>query len=334
MFLKNRQVKLITGTAAIIEENDLILAVKRRADVDLPGYWEFPGGNLTDGETPKQCLKRVLKEVFGIESVVSERFGEYFSSSSQENIRLLGYLTAHTNGEFILTEHEEVRWFSIDELLRVNWVPACIPLVHELLDRKITEKNNFYYEANADVYVQETLLLDVEELRDKFICLLPPQAHILDLGCGSGRDSRLFLDRGYRVTAMDPSSSIAALASSYLGQAVQLSTAQGLTDRGIYDGVWACASLLHIPKAKMQTVMKKVVDALKPGGILYLSLKEGATERWDKRGRFLSDYSVKEISELLVKISALQEIDIFTSESMLRGKPQVWINVFGRKRVA
>lgn len=104
-----------------------------------------------------------------------------------------------------------------------------------------------YYQQNAAAYIEETKSFDMSDVLSEFIHLLPPKGHLLDLGCGSGRDSRFFLERGYLVTAIDPSAEIARLASAFLGQPVRQQAAQDIDETAVYDGVWACASLLLRP---------------------------------------------------------------------------------------
>lgn len=278
---------MLTVTAAIIEKDGLILAARRREGLHLAGYWEFPGGKLEDGEQPGECLQRELEEEFGIQSKVTEYLSESIFEYPDKTIRLLGYLTTHTGGDFTLTDHDEIRWLRPDELQALTWAPADIPLIDELLDRKITEQTLSYYESNAEEYVNETLGLDISEIRDSFISQLPANAHILDLGCGSGRDSCAFLDRGFTVTAVDASPAIAAITSKFLGQTVQILKAQDIEDVNRYDAIWACASLLHVPKSKMGAVMNKLITSLTPNGLLYISFKQGTSERWDQRDVFL-----------------------------------------------
>ncbi|WP_136809596.1 NUDIX domain-containing protein [Desulfosediminicola flagellatus] len=319
---------MITVTAAIIEKDGLILAAKRKEGLHLAGYWEFPGGKLEDGEQPEECLQRELKEELGIDSVITAYLGESIFHYHGKSIRLLGYLTTHTGGEFTLTDHDEIRWLPPTELNSLTWAPADIPLIDELLDRKITEQTLSYYESNAEEYVNETLELDISEIRDTFISQLPANAHILDLGCGSGRDSRAFLDRGFTVTAVDASPAIAAIASTFLGQTVQVQKAQDIEDVNRYDAIWACASLLHIPKSKMGGVINKLITALTPNGLLYISVKHGTQERWDRRGRFFNDCSSEEITEILNCNENIENFTISTNSAMLRSRKQRWLNIF------
>ena len=105
-----------------------------------------------------------------------------------------------------------------------------------------------FYNAQATQYVAETVDLDVLNIRNRFLNLIPEGGHILDLGCGSGRDSWFFLDQGYSVTAVDASHALAKLASEFIGKPVENLSFQELDYLEEFDGIWACASLLHCPK--------------------------------------------------------------------------------------
>ncbi len=323
---------MITVTAAIIEKDGRILAAKRKQGLHLAGYWEFPGGKLEDGEQPEECLQRELEEELGIQSTVTEYLGESIFNYKEKSIRLLGYLTTYTGGKITLTVHDEICWLLPSELRFLQWAPADIPLVDKLLDKSIYDQTLKYYEKYADVYIKETLKLDIEEIRNNFIHQLPPKAHILDLGCGSGRDSHAFLHCGFRVTAVDPCRSVATITSKFLHQEVQIRKAQEITELEHYDAIWACASLLHVPKLTMHAVLTSLINALTAGGLLYISFKQGSEERWDERGRFFNDYSRKTITEVISQVENIQHIGITTSSSILRGHDQTWLNIFLKKK--
>jgi SAM-dependent methyltransferase len=121
--------------------------------------------------------------------------------------------------------------------------------------------------------------------RNHFVRLLPSDAHILDLGCGGGHDSRAFKDLGFDVTAVDGSAEMAAIASRRIDENVIVCIFQDFDLRNEFDGVWASASLLHVPSAELQDVLERVQRCLKLGGLLCASFKE-ADEDWrDGNGR-------------------------------------------------
>lgn len=323
---------MIPVTAAIIEKDGRILAARRGPGQHLAGFWEFPGGKVEDGESHKECLQRELDEEFSVNCQVGHFIAESIYDYGHKIIQLFGYYVHHITGSFRLTDHDKICWLPVEELSTLRWAPADIPLVEKLQSDTITAKNLQFYQTNAQHYAIETLKFDMRALQQKFTDLLPSKAHILDLGCGSGRDSRAFIDHGYKVTAVDGSAEIASAASTYLGQDVAVKLIQDLNAVETFDGIWACASLLHITKSQIPKTFESIGRALKPGGIWYMSFQCGDGERWDDQGRFFNDYSVHSIQPVLNSLSSIEIIDIKQQSAQLRGKVQNWLNVFIRKR--
>lgn len=201
-----------------------------------------------------------------------------------------------------------------------------------LKEKKQTNETIDFYNSQAKQYISETVDLDISNIRNHFLELIPEESHILDLGCGSGRDSRFFLDHGYAVTAIDASYEIANLASDFIGQKVRNLSFQELDYRETFFGIWACASLLHCPKSEITKVMQSMTLALKPNGIIYMSFKYGTDERVDERGRFFNDYTENDISKVLLERSDLQIVEIFAETKPLRNGFQKWLNIFAKKQ--
>ena len=132
-----------------------------------------------------------------------------------------------------------------------------------------------YYNKNADLFVASTANAEMSAQYSTFLRHLKPSASILDLGCGSGRDSKFFLDAGYYVEAVDGSSELCNIASSFIGKNVRQLMFEELDYVEMFDAVWACASLLHIPKAGLPNILHKIGNALKENGIIYASFKYG-----------------------------------------------------------
>lgn len=133
-----------------------------------------------------------------------------------------------------------------------------------------------YYNKNASKYCEQTKNTDMSEAYTRFIEYLHKGSYVLDFGCGSGRDSKYFLSKGYRVTAIDGSSEMCKLASEYIGQDVKCMDFSDLSDESKYDGIWACSSIVHVEKESLPDILRKMVKALKVGGIIYTCFKYGS----------------------------------------------------------
>lgn len=136
-----------------------------------------------------------------------------------------------------------------------------------------------YYNQNAEEYFNKTVNVSMQELYDQFEAYLKPGDRILDLGCGSGRDSRYFLSRGYDVVSVDGSKEMCRLAEKYIGRDVRNITFAELDYNNEFDAVWACASLLHVDSDKLFEVFSRIKKSLKDKGVIYASWKYGHKER-------------------------------------------------------
>ncbi len=132
-----------------------------------------------------------------------------------------------------------------------------------------------YYNDNAQTYFEQTKNAELAKLYDRFLKPLPSDAYILDFGCGSGRDSKYFLDKGYRVDAIDGSTEMCELASEYIKQEVLCKDFEELNEANKYDGIWTCSSILHIEKENLPNILIKMINALKVDGVIYISFKLG-----------------------------------------------------------
>jgi len=188
-----------------------------------------------------------------------------------------------------------------------------------------------FYQKNASQYFSETVGLDISSNRARFLNLIPKKGYILDLGCGSGRDSRFFLENDYKVTSLDASEELAKLASDFIGKSVVVKPFKELDYLKAFDGIWACASLLHCPRSEIDGVLKRIAYALMPQGIIYMSFKNGTEERIDERGRFFNDYTEMELVDLVEMQDNLTLVDSWVESKQLRGGNQTWVNVLVKK---
>ena len=195
-------------------------------------------------------------------------------------------------------------------------------------------KNNTldFYNKCSNEYFNTTVDLDISELRDKFIRKINNNGKILDLGCGSGRDSKAFINLGFKVTAVDGSEKLAKLASEFIGENVIVSTFENLSIDESFNGVWACASLLHINSVELEELLMKIEKYLYNNGILYMSFKYGNTDFIDEKGRYFNCYTEESIEELINKIPGLEIDNIFRTVDVIPGREElVWLNIYVRK---
>ena len=127
----------------------------------------------------------------------------------------------------------------------------------------MSDKTLEYYNANAEKFVESTLSVDFSQVQCEFLNLLMPESYILDFGCGSGRDMKYFLEHGYRVDAVDGSAKLCRIASEFTGIQVHQMLFQELQEKEMYDGIWACASVLHVPKIELANILQKMCNAVK-----------------------------------------------------------------------
>lgn len=189
-----------------------------------------------------------------------------------------------------------------------------------------------YYEKNVGAVVAATEVLDTavarQQSRQRFCAYLEPGAMMLDLGCGSGRDSKFFAGMDYRVRAVDASQAMAALASEICGFKVEVVDFAELEAEGEFDGVWASASLLHCRREDLEAdVLPRIRRALKKKGILYVYLKDGEGMKRDERGRLLQFYREGDLREIFNEWECLE---FWQSESLLESGER-WVNGIVRK---
>ncbi|WP_035765771.1 class I SAM-dependent methyltransferase [Butyrivibrio sp. NC2002] len=194
----------------------------------------------------------------------------------------------------------------------------------------MVDKNVEYYNENADSFFAGSVNADMSYERNRFISLLPKHAHVLDAGCGSGRDSKAFLNAGFTVTAFDASEEMRKRASEYLGQEVLNMRFEDIDFHNEFDGVWACASLLHVPAHQLPGIMKKLNDSIRSGGVIYVSFKygDGTKMRGDRR---FSDFNEKSIVTLFEDAGFEIVYNDVGTDNRPGREDEMWVNAIGKK---
>lgn len=188
-----------------------------------------------------------------------------------------------------------------------------------------------YYNRNAEEFVSGTVGVDMRDARSRFCAALPEGALILDFGCGSGRDTKAFLEAGYRVEAVDGSEELCRKASRFAGVPVKRMLFSELDAAGRYDGVWACASILHLPKDELTDVIRKISAALRPGGILYTSFKYGNAEE-TRGGRYFTDFTEGKLQEYWKQFPSLRIVEYWITADSRPGLEDLrWNNLLARR---
>ncbi|MBU9743492.1 class I SAM-dependent methyltransferase [Diplocloster agilis] len=187
-----------------------------------------------------------------------------------------------------------------------------------------------YYNKYAAAYYESTVDLDMSEALDRFIKYLPENAEVMDLGCGSGRDSLYLEEAGFYVTAVDGSEEMCKLAEINLGKEVLNIRFEDLDFDGVFDGIWACASLVHVEKDKMEGVLNRVFRALKPDGVLYMSFRFGDSHGFDN-GRYYYDYTIASLAKVLQKSDDVETLEIWKSNDVRSERNTKWVNVIVKR---
>ena len=188
-----------------------------------------------------------------------------------------------------------------------------------------------YYNQKTEEFIEATVNVDFAATQEKFIKLLPIGASILDFGCGSGRDTKYFLDKGFNVTAIDGSVELCKFASALTGIEVKQMFFQELSEIEAYDGIWACASILHLSYAELVDVMAKVVNAVKSKGIIYTSFKYGKFEG-ERNGRYFTDMDEEKFNAFLEQFSNIKIEEYWIAEDVRPERSgEKWLNLILRK---
>lgn len=190
-----------------------------------------------------------------------------------------------------------------------------------------------YYNKNSEEYFNSTLNVDMTNTYKEFLKLVPEGGKILDLGCGSGRDSMNFMKLGYEVTAVDGSKELAKKASALLGKEVIASTFEELELKEKFHGIWACASLLHIKREDLKTVLNNLYNNLDDNGVFYMSFKYGEKEYVDDKNRYFNCFTDESIISFINENTKYNILGLYITEDKLGRVNEVkWLNLICNKK--
>ena len=190
-----------------------------------------------------------------------------------------------------------------------------------------------YYNKNSEEYFNSTLNVDMTNTYKPFLKLVPKDGKILDLGCGSGRDSMNFMKLGYEVTAVDGAKKLAKRASVLLGKEVIVSTFEELELKEKFHGIWACASLLHIKREDLKTVLNNLYNNLEDNGVFYMSFKYGEKEYVDDKNRYFNCFTDESIISFINENTKYNILGLYITEDKLGRVNEVkWVNLICNKK--
>jgi 2-polyprenyl-3-methyl-5-hydroxy-6-metoxy-1,4-benzoquinol methylase len=188
-----------------------------------------------------------------------------------------------------------------------------------------------YYNENAESFIAGTIAVDFEQTQLKFTDKLKAGAYILDFGCGSGRDTKYFLSKGFKVDAVDGSEELCKRASKFTGICVRQMLFQELDKVAKYDGIWACSSILHLPKRELEVVLEKMLIALKDNGVIYTSFKHSDFEGI-RGGRYFTDFTIESFHDFIKMIHGVTIEEYWITGDARPGRgDEKWLNLLLRK---
>lgn len=183
-----------------------------------------------------------------------------------------------------------------------------------------------FYNNNADDFFISTVGVDISSIQKIFLSYLEKGMHILDAGCGSGRDSKFFLENGFVISAFDASEELANRASEYIGQTVKVTRFQDFRSEHCYDAIWACASLLHVPGTELPEVFYNLSNHLNKGGVMYCSFKYGNTDV-ENQGRHFTNADENRINNFIHDTSLFIKKTWVSDDARPERSNEKWLNV-------
>lgn len=329
------KLRTIRVVAAVICKDDRIFATQRGYG-DYKDWWEFPGGKVEPGETEEEALIREIREELDADITVDKYITTVEYDYPEFHLSMACYRCSLMNDHMMLLEHEAAKWVGIDELEDMDWLPADVIVVKAIREAEIgaicqpgIDATLRYYRDHAEEFAAGTINADMEEIRVRFLVCLPAGGRILDFGCGTGRDTKAFRELGYETDALDGSEALCRIAEKHTGAAVRCLDFRDYShsEGEIYDGIWACASLLHLKKQELLPVMRELGKALRPGGVMYASFKYGEFEG-ERNGRFFTDFTPEGFREFMKDIPEFEIEECWVTGDVRPGRrDERWLNL-------
>ena len=188
-----------------------------------------------------------------------------------------------------------------------------------------------FYQTNAKDFFSQTINVDMQNVYQPFLENLPKgKQAILDVGCGSGRDSVFFANQGFDVTAIDGSQNLIDLAKETDNrvnwQCMTFEEIDAQNWQNHFTGIWACASLLHVPFDDLPKILNDLLSCLRPTGILYASFKYGNRER-KKEGRFFCDINEQRWRIVESQLISTKPLKVWQTLDNRVDRQEIWWNI-------
>ena len=183
-----------------------------------------------------------------------------------------------------------------------------------------------YYDEHASQYFDSTSQVDLAMLYKEFLEYIPIGGRIMDLGCGSGRDVKWFRDHGYDAHGLDASEELVKIACNQLDIPVEAGLIEEWIADETFDGIWCCASLMHLDDISFDRFLSNLRFSLRPGGALFISVKEGIESGVSEDGRYFRDFSEETLNSFLSHYKDLRLEKVWYTNDKLQRKSFRWLN--------
>lgn len=331
-----------------------VFALKEKEEAEKSGSYFRTVTHLTEGKPFSEQDQALLKEIIELGKKQLELIEkEGWAVTNLHLTELLGELGAHIR---IMVMAYESKLNGMSGEIKKLVFPLEIDGALETEIRKLQDrysdllrdstneraskhdeelsKTIGYYNENHLEYYKQTAFINLSDIYREFRRCVPRGALVLDAGCGVGRDTRYFIKRGYRVVSFDAAHEMVKSCRQYPFAYCIRRFFDEITFVEEFDAVWACASLIHLPYPKLNEAIFNLFSAVKPGGIIYFSLKmKNRDEKLSEvvTGRRFYYYSLEEVSEIAESSLALEPIKVWTNQSRKESDPTEWSNFLYRK---
>lgn len=184
-----------------------------------------------------------------------------------------------------------------------------------------------YYNRKADEYFARTAEVTFDEIYNRFLKYIPDGGRIMDLGCGSGRDVKWLCNHGYEAYGLDASRELVSKASDEYDITVFTGLIEEWTTAIPFDGVWCCASLMHLEDSALEQFFENLKYNLKQGGVLFMSVKSGIETGLDEQGRYLRDFTEEDVHKIITRHGEFELRELWYTEDKLSRNSFRWMNV-------